>query len=114
LIAYKKKHEIPLSAVPCLAYRRRKEDVERQIREHNAAKQAASRCPITGIGNENESSSASSTALATKAASASEKTDTKINSLEPNKKFTVSIQSNSEKQKESLLSKRFLHLLQFL
>ncbi len=91
-----RKHDIPISAIPCLAYRRRKDEVEKQIKEHNLAKAqaaAASRCPMS-----------------VNAESQVDKTENGQRGAEvkkiDNKKVVVSIQTDEEKSKENLLGKK--------
>jgi hypothetical protein len=83
-----KKHDVPVSTIPCLAYQKRKETIERQIREHQLTKASK---PTEVADN-----------LAAK--------DTGQCSGEPipmqdkqNQKYVVSIQSNEEKSKENFL-----------
>jgi len=99
-----RKHDIPISAIPCMAYRRRKEAVEKQIKEHNQAKckpapdesgnqtemtvteQVSLKCPFGGAGGANPQ-----------------------DEFQMNKKVVVSIQTNDEKLKESILAPEQVH-----
>lgn len=109
-----RKHDIPISAIPCMAYRKRKEAVEKQIREHNQAKQAnvnLAKCPFTNKPNDQISSNSEnikqeniSSALSEKNVASNEQSpaDPLVKS---NKKVVVSIQTNEEKSKENMISK---------
>lgn len=85
-----RKHDIPASAIPCLAYQRRKEAVENQIREHQETK----RCPMT-------SSNQTSTAP--------DSTTTTATTSSGSKRVTVSITTNEEKTRESMVTAAQLH-----
>lgn len=84
-----RKHDIPVSAVPCLAYQRRKEAIERQIREHQEAK----KCPYSKQQQQQQQSNPTPT----------------NSSLTPNKRVTVSITTNEEKARESMIAAAELH-----
>lgn len=86
-----RKHEIPISSIPCMAYQRRKETVEKQIKEHNQSKlnAAQTKCPF---------------AATNQAEQTIESNPTEAKDLK-GKKVTVSIQTNEEKSKENLLCK---------
>ena len=120
-----------MSAVPCLAYRRRKEAVERQIKEHQQAKYAA-KCPFaskaaaataTAVAKDSTQTSAdtatsAATAMATvpvseapSTSSTEEKQQQQQQSQQAvskaaGKKVVVSIQTNEEKMQENMLSMR--------
>lgn len=106
-----RKHDIPASAIPCLAYRRRKEAVERQIREHNEAKRCsytASQTTTTATAatsrtNEVEVSGDSQQQSQTQLAQQAQQAPT------PNKRVTVSITTNEEKARENMLSAVQVH-----
>jgi microprocessor complex subunit DGCR8 len=125
-----KKHDIPMSSIPCLAYRRRKETVEKQIKEHNQAKQQAAigsngKCPFSSNGDvnnltkANEPSPSSSNNAATTSSSNNAEPITQPTTASPaaqkskdfkaNKKVVVSIQTNEEKQKETILTPEQIH-----
>jgi len=93
-----RKHDIPISSIPCLAYKKRKETVENQIKEHNQAKLNTankSKCPFS----EQKSSSLPENTNQTETS----------NDPKSNKKVVVSIQTNEEKSKENLLGKLVLN-----
>jgi len=97
-----RKHNIPISSIPCLAYKKRKETVENQIKEHNQAKlntiieHAAnkSKCPFSEEKSTDQQDNNQPEAS----------NDSKLN-----KKVVVSIQTNEEKSKENLLGKSNLN-----
>jgi len=100
-----RKHDIPISSIPCMAYKRRKEIVEKQIKEHNQAKLHGSqsvpnKCPFSG--KKMPENPAESVNDANK-----EPDDSLSNANKPNKKVTVTIQTNEEKLKENLLGSIF-------
>lgn len=95
-----RKHDIPIGSIPCMAYKKRKEAVESQMKEHKLAKQQAaanaSKCPFSVEGvvaNENGESNVveDGNGCSNKGADIS-------------KKVVVSIQTNEDKSKENLLS----------
>lgn len=92
-----RKHDIPVSAIPCMAYQRRKEIIEKQMREHQEAK----KCPFggggsktTGAGGPNQTSGGSQ-----------KTTPTNSN----NKRVTVSITTNEEKARENMIPAAQVH-----
>lgn len=87
-----------MSSIPCLAYQKRKEAVEKQIKEHKEAK-LSNKCPFsTGQSNAQTEEQTNSN---------ENNADTTLKDLKlTNKKITVSITSNEEKLKENNLSKR--------
>jgi hypothetical protein len=108
-----------MSAIPCLAFQKRKEVVEKQIREHNQAKQSArasgsntsiSKCPIQHLNkpvdcNESNQDTSNPTESVSKTdINKSEQHEKTLEALDLNKKVVVSIQTNEEKQNENLLS----------
>ncbi len=92
-----KKHDIPISGIPCLAYQKRKETIERQIKEHQLTKTPKS----------NENVQEGNNSLAQN----SNQCDDEMNPLQDklNKKYVVSIQSNEEKSKENVLAPDKIH-----
>jgi hypothetical protein len=107
-----------------LAYRRRKETVEQQIKEHNQAKQMAHKKPQQNVYNninKNDENQASSEpnkcpfkssennldSCAIKSSTNEANSETPLNQMKPNKKVVVSIQTNEEKAKENILSKKY-------
>ena len=117
-----KKHDVPVSAIPCMAFQKRKEIVEKQIREHNQAKQLAksssswsnlAKCPISNAKSNPvvESMSApnlgDSKVVGTEANVSGEKSALTTPDLS---KVVVSIQSNEEKQNENNLSNLLINL----
>ena len=93
-----------MSSIPCMAYRKRKEAVEKQIKEHNESKlikASEAKCPF-GAGAA-ESVLKNETDEQNNAANVSNAGDLKDFKL--NKKVVVSIQTNEEKLKENVLSK---------
>lgn len=88
-----------MSSIPCLAYRRRKEAVEKQMKEHTQAKlQATGKCPFTGASTPETTTTPDANTNQTTSTEASK--DFKAN----NKKVVVSIQTNEEKLKETILT----------
>ncbi len=99
-----RKHEIPISAIPCLAYKRRKEQVDNQIKEHNLAKAqatAADKCPMAG-----GVSSQATVEFQTYKEASDENNGEKEVKKGDNKKIIVSIQTDEEKSKENNIGKR--------
>ena len=113
-----------MSSIPCLAYRRRKETVEKQIKEHNQNKtQANGKCPFSGAAK--TSGSTPSTPVKSAAGGAAETMTAPIvdntlqspstsnnengKDLKLNKKVVVSIQTNEEKLKETILTPEQIH-----
>lgn len=94
-----RKHDIPISSIPCLAYKKRKETVENQIKEHNQAK--------LNTAKENTANKSKCPFSEQKSSSLPENTNQTETSNDPksNKKVVVSIQTNEEKSKENLLGK---------
>jgi hypothetical protein len=105
-----------------LAYKRRKEAVEQQIKEHNQAKQMAHKKPhpnsTNNVSNENQASNNSMESnkcpfiptennmdSVAKPTTNEISNETPLNQLKSNKKVVVSIQTNEEKAKENILSK---------
>lgn len=93
-----------MSSIPCMAFQKRKEKIETQMREHQEARQMAkktnsstnlaqSKCPMSGIKQEEQEPVPVKTEEA------------KDNCVElNNKKVVVSIQSSEDKQNENNLS----------
>ena len=103
-----RKHDIPISSIPCMAYKRRKEIVEKQIKEHNQAKLNASpsvpnKCPFSSKKVSENPAEIGNDAIKETDASASNENKSTSNDNKPNKKVTVTIQTNEEKIKENLL-----------
>jgi hypothetical protein len=111
-----------MSSIPCLAYKRRKEAVEKQIKEHNQAKQQASsgKCPFMSGGDTNSSKTVTNESVpsSTLDPPASDpnllpKTETPSSQtskdFKTNKKVVVSIQTNEEKLKETILTPEQIH-----
>ena len=98
-----RKHDIPISSIPCLAYKKRKETVENQIKEHNQAKLNTTK--------ENTANKSKCPFSEQKSTSLPENTNQTETSNDPksNKKVVVSIQTNEEKSKENLLGKLVLN-----
>ena len=97
-----------MSSIPCMAYRKRKETVEKQIKEHNESKlnkASEAKCPFGAGASAPESVPKNETDEQNNAANASNAGDLKDYIL--NKKVVVSIQTNEEKLKENVLSKNF-------
>ena len=111
-----------------MAYRRRKEAVEQQIKEHNQSKQMAHKKPQTNVNNsinskidsnENQvsnnetetnkcpfkSSEKNIDSTINKQTTNETNNETPLNQIKPNKKVVVSIQTNEDKAKENILSK---------
>jgi hypothetical protein len=89
-----------------MAYRKRKEAVEKQIKEHNESKltkASEAKCPFGAGASAAESVPKNETDEQNNAANASNAGDLKDFKL--NKKVVVSIQTNEEKLKENVLSK---------
>ena len=99
-----------MSAIPCLAYRRRKEAVEKQIKEHQHSKMQSSKeggksgeakptCPFAPKQNNqtNEEPNKAHTGNEEK------KTAFEMPSLKSNQKVVVSIQTTEEKAKENMI-----------
>lgn len=102
-----RKHDIPISSIPCMAYKRRKEIVENQIKEHNQAKiqaqsKGAAKCPVTNNG---------AVKNTTETNNNSENNNDKgaKSSKQDNKKIVVSIQTNEEKSKENIMTPEQIH-----
>ena len=95
-----------------MAFQKRKETIEKQIKEHQLARQAAkqNKCPINHLKTEAKDLKTENQEKIEDCApkeSSSNTSQTSANSaINPNKKFVVSIQTNEEKQKEMNLSKR--------
>jgi hypothetical protein len=95
-----------------MAYKRRKEIVEKQLKEHNQLKNQNKRINTTNSSNQVEPETVTAEKSAPKCPFAvainSESINTENKASNQNKKedkkIVVSIQSNEEKQKESVLS----------